>query len=190
MGIACSRPATVEFTDDQHQFICQDTGQSTNLTINDLPGEVLLEIFVSYRQGIYPYQYQCLWRKRYVWFNLAHVCRKWRAVMFASPSRLDLGITVGYKRPSGVRTILSGPLPIFVVYSGVHGITDLPGYEYRNMRTAFERHRDRVREISFKGSSADFDKFFEVTKCPFPVLESLVLNVNNVASELKPLIPF
>ena len=106
--------------------------------------------------------------------------------MFASASRLDLGITVGYKRPSGVRTILSGPLPIFVEYSGVYGITDLPGYEYRNMRTAFEHHRDRVREISFKGSSADFDKFFEVTKCPFPVLESLVLNVNNVASELKP----
>jgi hypothetical protein len=44
------------------------------------------------------------------------------------------------------------------------------------MRAALKHHRDRVREIAFEGSSASFDKFFRVTNCPFPALESLVLN--------------
>jgi hypothetical protein len=145
------------------------------LAINSLPDEVLLEIFVFYRQGIDLYDYR--WRKKYVWFNLAHVCRKWRAVMFASFSRLDLGITVGPQRPSHVNSILSGPLPILVEYTGVHSDRDLTGSEFRHMLIAFgRRHRDRVREISFEGTSANFNKFFEVTNCPFPVLESLVLN--------------
>jgi hypothetical protein len=68
--------------------------------------------------------------------------------MFASFSRLDLGTV----RPSHVKTILSGPLPIF------------------------GRHRDRVCEISFEGMSAGLNIFFDVTICSFPALESLVLN--------------
>jgi hypothetical protein len=95
--------------------------------------------------------------------------------MFASFSRLDLGITVGPQRPSHVRTILSGPLSIFVEYSGVYSRIALTGNEFRRMRTAFGHSRDRVREISFEGTSFDLGKFFEVTNRPFPVLESLVL---------------
>lgn len=96
--------------------------------------------------------------------------------MFASLSRLDLGITVGQKRPSHDKTILSGPLPIFVDYSEVYRSIALTYNEFRRMRTAFEHSRDRVREISFDGPSSDLNKFFEVTNRPFPVLESLVLN--------------
>ncbi|KAH9994205.1 hypothetical protein BJV77DRAFT_317035 [Russula vinacea] len=77
-----------------------DTEQST---INHLPDEVLLEIFDFHRQGTHPYHHQ--WRTSYVWINLAQVCRKWRAVMFASYSRLDLGVTVGPKRPIHIKSI-------------------------------------------------------------------------------------
>ena len=86
------------------QRTCQDTEQSPNLTINHLPDEMLLEIFDSYRQITDQYDHQ--WRKKHVWFNLTHVCRKWRAIMFASSSRLDLGITVGPQKPGHIKTIL------------------------------------------------------------------------------------
>jgi hypothetical protein len=38
------------------------------------------------------------------------------------------------------------------------------------------KHPDRVRGITFEGTSAGFDKLFEVTNRPFPMLESLYLS--------------
>jgi hypothetical protein len=123
------------------------------LTINNLPGEVLLEIFASYRQGIDPYDSQ--WRKKYAWFNLAHVCRKWRAVMFASSSRLDLNIIVGPEKPGHIKTILSGHLPILIDYLRLYRPGDMTDSALWRMRAAL-RHRDRVREISFRGWNVIF----------------------------------
>jgi len=152
------------------QGTCQVTEQSSNWTINRLPDEVLLEIFDSYRQSTDQYDRQ--WRKNYMWLNLAHVCRRWRAVMFASSSRLDLSITVAPQKPGHIKTILSSPLPIFIEYKCLYG--DITGSALWRMRAALG-HRDRVREISFEGSNAGFKKFFRATRRPFPVLESLSL---------------
>jgi hypothetical protein len=131
---------------------------------------VLLEIFDSYRQGADSYDHQ--WRWKIVWVNLAHVCRRWRAVVFASSSRLDLGITVGHTKPRHIKTILSGPLPIFIYYRFVY--RQLIGSALWRMRAAL-KHHDRVREINFRGRGEHFDKLFKETNCAFPVLESLVL---------------
>ena len=43
------------------------------------------------------------------------------------------------------------------------------------MRDVLEHHRDRMREITFQGTADNFDQFFKVTKCDFPVLEGLFL---------------
>jgi hypothetical protein len=61
-------------------------------------------------------------------------------------------------------------------YPGPQGIQAslIPGAG--DMHSTFGYHRNHVCEISFEGMSANFNKFFEVTNCPFPVLESLVLN--------------
>jgi hypothetical protein len=139
--------------------------------INRLPGEVLLEIFDYYRQSIDQYVYDHRWRRKYAWLNLAHVCRKWRAVIFASSSRLDLNIIVGPKKPGQIKRILSGHLPIFIDYLSPGDITDSTLWR---MRAAL-RHRDRLREISFGGNCAIFEKFIRVANHHFPALESLVL---------------
>jgi hypothetical protein len=107
-----------------------------------------------------------------VWIDLTHVCRKWRSVMFASYSRLDLGITVGPEKPEHIKTILSGPLPIFFNYSIRRDIT---GSALWRLRATLQHHHHRVREIAFKGSSANFDKILKVTQRDFPVMESLIL---------------
>jgi hypothetical protein len=142
------------------------------LTINHIPDEVLLGIFDSYRQAIDRYDQE--WTRKYVWFKIAHVCRKWRAVMFASVSRLDLGVFVGPEKPGHINTVLSGPWPIFIDYRGISG--DITGSALWRMRTVLMHHHDRVRKISFEGTWANFDKFFKVTNCPFPFLESLAIS--------------
>jgi hypothetical protein len=143
------------------QRTCQDTAQLPNLTINHLPDELLLVIFDSYRQGIDSYDHQ--WRRKYVWFNLTHVCRKWCAVMFASSSRLDL-ITVGPKKPGHIKTILSGHLPILIDYKCMH--EDLTGSALWRMRATF-RHHDRVRKITFAGTGTWIDEFIRATNDSF-----------------------
>jgi hypothetical protein len=112
-----------------------------------------------------------------VWLDLAHVCRRWRAVIFASSSRLDLKITVGPKKPGHIETILrlSSPLPIFIEYKYLFG--DITGSALWRMRAAL-RHRDRVREIYIDGlgvSDVGFGKFIRATNHQFPALESLIL---------------
>jgi hypothetical protein len=93
--------------------------------------------------------------------------------MFASSCRLGLGIAVGPQKPSDIETILSGSLPIFIDYRNMGG--DINGSALSTlwrMRAAL-KHHDRVREISFEVSSANFDEFFRATSFPFPVLKRL-----------------
>jgi hypothetical protein len=107
-----------------------------------------------------------------VWLDLAHVCRRWRAVMFASSSRLDLTITVGPQKPGHIKTILSSPLPISIDYRC--WFVEITGSALWRMRAAL-RHRDRVREIFFEGRGVSFGNFIRATNYDFPTLESLSL---------------
>jgi hypothetical protein len=159
--------------------------------INRLPDEVLLEIFDSYRQNILDShlqgvdQYDHQWRNKYAWFNLAHVCRRWRSVVFASSSRLDLNVIVGPEKPNHIKTILSGHLPILIDYLHFHqqGQGDITDSALWRMRAVL-RHRDRVRgiSISFRGGRDDdhwhviFEKFMKATSYYFPALDNLVLS--------------
>jgi hypothetical protein len=143
---------------------CQDTKRSPNLAIiHRLPDEVLLEIFDSYRQSITD-QYEYYWRKKYAWFNLAHVCRRWRAATFASSSRLDLNVIVRPVKPNAIKTVPSGHLPILIDYEQLSEI-DVNGTTVWRMCAGL-RHRNRVREISFGGFGAYariYSKFIEAT---------------------------
>jgi hypothetical protein len=139
------------------------------LTINDLLDEVLLDIFDFYRQGVDSYDQ---WREKYVWFNLTHVCRRWRAVIFASSLRLDLGITVGPTKPKDIETILAGPLPILIDYKCMY--EEMTSSALWRMRAAL-KHHDRVRGISFRGTSVWSNEFFRATNHSFPILERLTL---------------
>jgi hypothetical protein len=89
---------------------------------------------------------------------------------------LDLGIIVGPEKPDDINLILSGPLPIIFDYKCRYkGITSSA---LGRMRAALEHHHhDRVREITFEETSLNFEEFFEVTDCAFPVLESLSLRL-------------
>jgi hypothetical protein len=147
---------------------------------------VLLEIFDFYRQGIYSYDRE--WKKSNVWWwtCLAHVCRKWRAVMLASPLRLDFAITVGPTRPDNIETILSGTLPIRIRYKiGPWRFRTPSGSPLWRLRDTL-KHHDRVREISFEVLGAWWDEFFKETNRPFPALETLVLRFGQNSGQQIP----
>ena len=102
--------------------------------------------------------------------------------MFASTTRLDLGITVGPEKPGHIKTILSGSLPIFLDYRchdrGLYDLNELEeitGSALWRMRAVLKHHPDRVREITLEGERPSFNKFFKMTNCAFPMLESLYL---------------
>ena len=117
-----------------------------------------------------------------MWLNLAHVCRRWRAVMFASSSRLDLNIVLGPEKPGHIKTILSGHLPILINYwllthfCGSYKLEDTTSSALWRMHAAL-KHRDRVREISFGGWDVIFGEFIRATNHHFPALQSLVLSL-------------
>ena len=101
--------------------------------------------------------------------------------MFASYSHLDINIVVGPEKPGQLKATLSGHfLPILIDYSsrtnGPQTRREITGSALWRMRAAL-RHRDRVREISFRGWDVDFiETFIPATNYPFPALESLVLS--------------
>lgn len=117
--------------------------------------------------------------------------------MFASPTRLDLGISVGPKKPGHIKTILSGSLPIFLDYRCTDGYLyesqepeELTGSALWRMRTVLKHHPDRVREIRFEGEWPSFHKFFKMTDgTAFPMLESLYLGLFLFFPEMNAIIP-
>ncbi|KAI0302776.1 hypothetical protein BC826DRAFT_966040 [Russula brevipes] len=158
---------------DQNQASHKLIERSHSSTIDGLPDELLLEIFDSYRLNQDEGYRQC-WKRKLRWFSLTHVCRRWRCVVFASFSRLDVALIVGMKNPGHMKTIFSphlSPLPIVIDYGDSYSKTTK---ELGRVLAALKRC-DRVRGITFRGSGRDFDKFLKATKCPFPLLDSLEL---------------
>ncbi|KAH9987008.1 hypothetical protein BJV74DRAFT_796632 [Russula compacta] len=77
------------------------------VTIEILPDEVLLKVFDFSVHDIFA-------REEWWWIMLAHVCQRWRYIIFASPLRLDL--TLHCKASKPVREMLDTwpPLPIVI----------------------------------------------------------------------------
>ena len=149
--------------------------------INNLPDEVILEIFASYRQGIDPYDYQ--WSKKCVWFQshayLPKVARCHLCVV--------LPFKFGHFRGTGkTGRYQEDPVRPFAFFADSHPL--LYGSTRGNieswnsstdntlcrLRAALRQH-DRVREIFFGGTCADFMELFKATNSSFSVLESLSL---------------
>jgi hypothetical protein len=139
------------------------------LTINRIPDELLVEIVDFYRQhNVHNYQW---------WFKLIHVCKRWRAVIFASFFRLGLCFVLKPKMGGHMKTIMSRhfpPLPIQIKYDKRD--QNLTPKDMSRVLAALKRP-DRIRGISFTGNSDNIGKLFKATKCPFPALESLELYV-------------
>jgi len=139
-------------------------------TIDDIPDNILLDIFDFYRIfPNFPQNVYSLWE----WHILAHVCRKWRQVLFASPRRLDLQLHCTPNTP--VRKMLDTwpPLPIIIEkppYIHLHSEVDED-----NLIAALE-HRDRVTAITIDSLTCrQLQRVVAMMQEPFPALTRLHL---------------
>jgi F-box-like len=140
------------------------------VTIGSLPDDVLLEVFHIHLDRYYRWMLG-----RWMWLKLAHVCRRWRCIVFASPLRLNLELYCTWTTP--VRKLLhiwpEFPLVIKLIYREMqHSISE---DVFDDVIAALE-HRDRVRSIDLhRLTSSDFERITTMMEEPFPELTDLSL---------------
>ena len=129
-----------------------------------LHDNALLEIFDSYRKLV------CHLDGMWKWQKLAHVCRRWRHIVLASPRRLDLRIACNPRTPTRRLLDIWPPFPISI--SGLTWLrTDSRCKD--NVIAALER-RDRVFEIDLSYiPSAELGQIASTMEEPFPALTRL-----------------
>ena len=160
------------------------------VTINILPDDILLHIFLIDRQKYY----ECpgshvVWEHfhqphlellRWSWHRLVHVCRRWRSIVFASQNFLDLTLVCGLTTPMALTGIWP-PLPIIITneYSSYFALNHLPDdYDF----DAAMVHPNRVREIYFSRLSRSlFQRMSSATRMreQFPALTHLIISCND-----------
>ena len=141
------------------------------MTMNTLPDDALLEIFSHCLDSTVNVDW---------WHPLVHVCRRWRAIVFASPRRLDLQIRCTEKTP--VREMLSIWPTLPIVISGRGDLVE----DVDNIIAALEYH-DRICRITLRGISNVLLKGFSAAlQEPLPALTSLKLWSSSESTQVVP----
>ena len=147
------------------------------VTIAMLPDVALLKIFDFYVHGT--------WEGPTAWYKLVHVSRKWRNVVFGSPSRLDLRLYCKAGTPVMKTLDVWPPLPIVIDVKG-YMLMD-PNFDVNDIVAAL-KHNDRVCQLAFSSiSSSQWDKVLAEMQQPFPALTDLNLSPDH--GETAPIDP-
>src|SRR6266850_1889759 len=141
------------------------------VTIDKLPDDVLLEIFV------YVARSEAVGTRTFEdrWHTLVHVCKQWRSVVFSSPRRLDLQLFCTNTRPVKKLLDIWPLLPIYVHVGHYYRKSPLRGVT--NLMAALKQ-QNRVRGIWIWGVPNSLLKKSVAMK-PFPALTRLVLSSND-----------
>ncbi|KAH9161101.1 hypothetical protein EDB89DRAFT_766210 [Lactarius sanguifluus] len=144
--------------------------------IDTLTAKVLVEIFSLCRMDEVGTGIR---RKPWNWQRLAHVCRTWRHIMFASSHHLRLELLCTYGTP--VKRNL-GHLPAFPIV-----VSYLDGCDDRDNLFAALEHRDRVRVVEVNVPDSLLEELATVMQEPFPALT--VLYFGSKQSVTMPALP-
>jgi hypothetical protein len=146
------------------------------VTIDMLPDVALLEIFDFYVHGT--------WEGPAAWYKLVHVSRKWRNVVFGSPSRLDLRLYCKAGTPVMKTLDVWPPLPIVI---------NLKGYNPMNRKfdvndiVAALKHNERICQLTLSYiSNPHMEIILAEMQQPFPALTGLDLSHGDETSSIDP----
>ena len=152
-----------------------DQNNVGRVTIDILPDDVLLEIFDFYVVQANVFIPDNRWQ------TLAHVCRKWRNVIFESPSRLNLQLACSERTPVRETLDVWPLLPIIILHI-VHSKYSTFGLD--NIVAALE-HNDRIRQITLKLFADQQSKsILGAMQEPFPALTTLMLSGDKTAPDI------
>ena len=142
------------------------------MSIDILPDNVLLEIFDYCRME--GNRYGISFRPSSEWHILVHVCQRWRHIVFASPSRLDLTLLCTYGTPVRKNLGCWPPFPIIVDYFTFWDRRS-PTLNYESDVIAALEDPDRVRGIKLAVTSSLLGTVASVMLVPFLTLTELCL---------------
>jgi hypothetical protein len=143
--------------------------------ISVLNDDVLLHIFYIHRLHIEDEDdtYGVFWDRQRWWYKLAHVSRRWRDVILAAPSILDLHLLCTSGVPVADMLAHSPTLPLTICYrcGPFNGYT-MTAEDVNGTLFALS-HRDRVHRIALYMPSSELEKLFVAMDGQFPILERL-----------------
>jgi hypothetical protein len=106
------------------------------------------------------------------WYELAHVCQRWRNLIFGSASYLGVALVCTKRTPVADMLAHSPSLPLVIDYYQRYGeITT----EIEERATLALTQRDRIRRICLDMSSTHMQKLIVFIEEEYPILEYLVL---------------
>ena len=159
------------------------------LTIDDLPDDLLLEIFYSY---VVRYQDGDFYglvsgtrktiRAIQSWQSLVHVCRRWRGLTFGSPRRLNLQLfyTSGISARKSLDVWPALPL---LIQGGVSEMS------VDNVVAELE-HSDRIHQISLRcHTTSHLERLWTAMQIPFPELAHLYLTFQGWSESYVTVLP-
>ena len=150
------------------------------VTINLLPDDVLLEIFVSYKNDR-ANQKSFTW----TWTIPIQVCRRWRHLIFESPRSLDIQLVCTATTPTGRLLDFMPPFPITVFCSSLSLYSRMVGVE--NLITALER-QDRTSHIYiYDIYRSELPELIAIMDKPRPILTKFALMMTDYHS--TPVLP-
>ncbi|KAH9166918.1 hypothetical protein EDB89DRAFT_180083 [Lactarius sanguifluus] len=141
---------------------------TTTINFVPFPGSVLLDLFDLFRDEA-TLDTTSPTHLPWKWHRLAHVCRTWRDIIFASSRRLNLELLCTYGTPVRKNLRHLPPLPIVIHFPDFSKDSDED-----NILAALE-HPDRVRSVRLYVSCSLLEKMAAVMQGPFPALTYLWL---------------
>ena len=151
--------------------------------IHNLDDDSLLQIFSYCRL-----EEEDKWNLGLKWRNLAHVCQRWRYLVFDSSALLDMCLRLTNKSPSIDTLCHLPPLPLVIDYSHETWVGRAQTRKYEdNIHLGLQRH-GRVRRVALRAPSSSMRILLEPMNNPFPRLEDLSLS-STTTEELSPVLP-
>ena len=132
----------------EHSWHVCNSPRTTSIHILD--DNSLLHVFYLYRpffrgeDGSAEWIYNGVW-----WYALAHVCRRWRNIIFGSATYLGLSLLCTYGTPVADMLAHSPPFPLVIGY--FRKDRELTTEDEEGIILALKRH-DRVRRVRLSGS--------------------------------------
>ena len=132
-----------------------------------LDNDSLLQIFSHYRLI-----HENNWNLRHMWRNLAHVCRRWRHLLYNSTSHLDMYLLLTNDSPSIDTLRHLPPLPLVINYSD--RTETVARKDEDHIHLGLQQH-DHIRRVFLQAPHSSLRTWLEPMNNHFPRLEDLSL---------------
>ena len=142
------------------------------ISIDTLPDDVLLEVFDHYRKLTADH-----WARLQGWYKLAHSCRRWRQLVFASSLRLNLQLRCTFGTPVTDMINHSPPFPLILDY-GPHLLKKWTPADEEGVLFALQ-HLSRTHEIMLSAPHSTLVEIINALLDTAPVLRRLILHTES-----------